>query len=130
MYSILVIDDEESIRAALGRVLTPEGYAVASAGTLTEGFAACARNKPDLIILDVNLPDGYGVDLCRKIKADPQLRHIPVFMLTGEAVEVENRLKGLEAGADDYILKPFTPSELIFRVKRILRDFPKKATPE
>ncbi|HNW44550.1 MAG TPA: response regulator [Elusimicrobiales bacterium] len=126
MYSILVIDDEESIRAALSRVLNPEGYTVSTAVNLAEGFDSCARNKPDLVILDVNLPDGYGIDLCRKIKSDPKLRHIPVFMLTGESIEVENRLAGLEAGADDYILKPFNPGELIFRIKRILRDVPKR----
>ena len=130
MYSILVIDDEESIRAALGRVLTPEGYAVSSAMNLAEGFESAVRNKPDLIILDVNLPDGYGIDLCRRIKTEPKLRHIPVFMLTGESIEVENRLAGLEAGADDYILKPFNPGELIFRIKRILRDLPRKVDPE
>lgn len=130
MYSILVVDDEESIRAALVRVLTPEGYTVITAENLTEGFAVCVRSKPDLIILDVNLPDGYGLDLCRKIKADQKLRHIPVFILTGESVDVDNRLSGLEAGADDYILKPFNPGELIFRIKRILRDVPKKVSPE
>jgi len=130
MYSILAVDDEQSILTALSRVLSPEGYTVVTAMSLTEGFEACVRNKPDLIILDVNLPDGYGVDLCRKIKADPKLRHIPVFMLTGEAIEVDNRLAGLEAGADDYILKPFNPGELIFRIKRILRDVPKRVTPQ
>ena len=130
MYSILVVDDEESIRAALTRVLTPEGYAIIEAATIAEGFSACVRNKPDLIIMDVNLPDGDGVSLCSKIKSDQKLRHIPIFMLTGESVDVDNRLAGLEAGADDYILKPFNPGELIFRVKRILRDVPKKVGPE
>lgn len=130
MYSILAVDDEQSILTALSRVLSPEGYTVITAMNLIEGFEACLRNKPDLIISDVNLPDGYGIDFCRKIKAEPKLRHIPVFLLTGEAIEVDNRLAGLEAGADDYILKPFNPGELIFRVKRILRDVPKRATPQ
>jgi len=130
MYSILVIDDEDSIRSALRRVLTSEGYAVTAGANLTEGFDLCVRNKPDLVILDVNLPDGNGMDLCLKIKADQKLRHIPVFMLTGESVQVENRVKGLDAGADDYILKPFNPAELIFRVKRILKAAPGKGSQE
>jgi len=70
------------------------------------------------------MPDGYGIDFCRKIKADPQLRHIPVIILTGDFVDVENRLEGLSSGADDYMLKPFNNGELVFRVKRSLRDVP------
>jgi len=130
MYSILVIDDDDSIRMALRRILGAEGYEVTDAANLAEGFSACVRNKPDLIILDVNLPDGLGMNLCRKIKADQKLRHIPVFMLTGESVEVTCRVEGLDAGADDYILKPFNPAEIILRVARILKAAPKSANPE
>jgi len=120
MYTILVIDDNEIIRSTLDKVLTAEGYAMSFAFNAEDGFKACFQNKPDLILLDVNLPDGDGIQLCRKIKAEPKIRHIPVLILTGEAVEVDRRMEGLDAGADDYILKPFNFKELVLRVRRII----------
>lgn len=120
MYNILVIDDNQIIRSTLGNILKPEGFAVSFAINAEDGFKACLQTKPDLVLLDVNLPDGDGVEVCRRIKAEQKIRHIPVFILTGEAIAVDRRTEGLEAGADDYILKPFNPKELILRVKRIL----------
>lgn len=125
MYTIVAIDDDPLIRSMLARILPPEGHELAFAVDCASGFQACIQNKPDLILLDVMLPDGSGVGLCRKIRSDPKLRHIPVLLLTGEAVTVENRVAGLEAGAEDYILKPFDPPDLIYRIKRILKDIRK-----
>ena len=118
MYTVLIIEDDPVIRSTLDKILTAEGYTVSFAINAEDGFNACLRNKPDLILLDVNLPDGDGIDLCRKIKAEQKIRHIPILILTGEAVDVERRMEGLEGGADDYILKPFSAKELVLRVKR------------
>jgi len=121
MYDILAIEDDPIIRAAFKRVLQPEGYKLTLAENGVSGLQACILNKPDLVLMDVHLPDGNGIELCRKIKADPRVRHIPVFIITGEAVTVENRMEGFDSGADDYILKPFSPEELILRIRRILK---------
>ncbi|OGS54100.1 MAG: hypothetical protein A3J79_01620 [Elusimicrobia bacterium RIFOXYB2_FULL_62_6] len=120
MYTILVTDDDPIVRGMLNQILTMEGYTLSFATTVKDGYTACLQNKPDLILLDVNLPDGSGVDLCRRIKAEQKVRHIPILLLTGEAVDAGCRTDGLEAGADDYILKPFDRKELILRIKRIL----------
>jgi DNA-binding response OmpR family regulator len=120
MYTILAVEDDAIVRTTLQRVLRSEGYDVALAPTAGAGLAECARLKPDAVVLDVHLPDGNGVDVCRAIKADPKLRHIPVLILTGDAVSLEDRTSGLDAGADDYILKPFEAQELLLRLKRLL----------
>lgn len=121
MYRILAIDDDAIIRRLLQQSMISEGYEFVMASTVAEGLAACERTKPDLILLDVNLPDGDGISTCKKIKADPKLRHIPVLILTGEASDVDHRVDGLQAGAEDYVLKPFLPRELVSRVKGILK---------
>lgn len=121
MYRILAIEDDPIIRRLLQQSMTSEGYECVTASTIAEGLTACERSKPDLVLLDVNLPDGNGIAACRTIKSDAKLRHIPVLLLTGEAADVEHRVDGLEAGAEDYILKPFMPRELASRVKGILK---------
>ncbi|MBI4425338.1 MAG: response regulator transcription factor [Elusimicrobia bacterium] len=120
MYRILAIDDDPIIRRLLQQAMSSEGFEVVLATTAAEGVATCGRSKPDLVLLDVNLPDGDGIDVCRRLKADAGLRHIPVLLLTGEAADVAFRVAGLEAGAEDYVLKPFLPRELVARVKGIL----------
>lgn len=122
MFRILAIEDDHIVRRSLSRTLAPEGYEVILAVNATSGLENVSRNKPDLILLDVNLPDGNGIDLCRKIKEDDKLRHVPILILTGESVSVENRVNGLEAGAEDYIIKPFSPKELLLRIKSILKQ--------
>lgn len=121
MYRILAIEDDPIIRRLLQQTMTSEGYECVTSPSITEGLAACERSKPDLVLLDVNLPDGNGIETCRKLKASATLRHIPVLLLTGEASDVSCRVDGLEAGAEDYILKPFLPRELTSRVKGILK---------
>lgn len=121
MYRILTIEDSPIMRQLLRRLLTGEGYECLSAADGLSGLKSCARNKPDLILLDVNLPDGNGIDFCRRLKSDAAARHIPVLLLTGEARGVENRIDGFEAGAEDYVTKPFNVKELLSRVKGILQ---------
>lgn len=121
MYRILTIEDSPIMRQLLRRLLSGEGYECLTASDGLSGLKSCTRDKPDLILLDVNLPDGNGIDFCRQLKSDPAARHIPVLLLTGEARGVENRIDGFEAGAEDYVTKPFNAKELLSRVKRILQ---------
>jgi len=121
MYRILTIEDSPIMRQLLRQLLSAEGYECITASDGLSGIKSCARHKPDLVLLDVNLPDGNGIDFCRTLKSDPASRHIPVLLLTGEAREVENRIDGFEAGAEDYVTKPFNVKELLSRVKGILQ---------
>lgn len=121
MYRIVVIEDNAGMRALLQKILAAEGFECLAAVDGASGRKACLQEKPDLILLDVHLPDANGIELCRKFKADPALHHIPILILTGEAYTVENRVDGLEAGADDYIIKPFNNKELVSRIKGILK---------
>ncbi len=127
MFSILAIEDDPIVRATLLRILRAAGYEVNVAYNATEGRKACSRLKPDAVILDIHLPDGNGVEVCRDLKADPRLRQTPVLMLTGDAVSLDDQQAGLEAGADDYLLKPFDAQELVLRLKRLLAPLRTKA---
>lgn len=121
MFRILAIDDSPIMRQLLRQILSGEGYECLTASDGLSGLKSCAKNKPDLVLLDVNLPDGNGIEFCRRLKSDPVGRHIPVLLLTGEARDVENRIDGFEAGAEDYITKPFNTKELMSRVRGILQ---------
>ena len=115
--SILVVDDEPEIRSLLTRYLGQSGYEMAA---VVDGISAkkfLADNKPDLIILDLKLPDIDGLELAREIRT---LGPIPIIMLTGVGTEVD-RVVGLELAADDYLSKPFSPRELLARIKAVLR---------
>ena len=105
MYRIVCIEDSPTMRKLLQKTLAGEGYECLVAGTLAQGLKVCNEDKPDLIVLDVNLPDGNGIDLCRQIKENQRLAHIPIVILTGEAFSVENRVEGIEAGTDVYVIK-------------------------
>lgn len=109
------------MRKVLTRMFTAEKYGVTTQGTVKEGFESCLKELPDLVILDVALPDGNGLDLCKRMKEHPRIKHIPIIILTGDATTVENRILGLEYGADDYVLKPFIPSGLLSRVAGIIK---------
>lgn len=121
MYRINVIEDDAVMRKLLAQSLAAEGYECVFSVNAATGYEACVQERPDLILLDVNLPDGNGIEVCRRLKADTKLRHIPILIVTGDANSVENRVAGLEAGADDYILKPFSVKELLSRLKGILK---------
>ena len=120
---VLIIEDEPDIRKTIDYNLSKESFEVVQAASIQEGERALASNKIDVIILDLMLPDGSGLTLCRDIKSDSKLKHIPVIILTAKTEEVD-RVVGFELGADDYVTKPFSVRELILRVKAILKRGP------
>ena len=117
---ILIIDDEPDFQDILRQVLEPAGYALLSALDGPSGLALMRRERPDLIVLDVNLPlqDGYAV--CREIRGDDEFADIPIVMITIRGRDAEI-ISGLECGADDYLAKPFKPRELTTRIRNLLR---------
>ncbi|HVF32793.1 MAG TPA: response regulator transcription factor [Acidimicrobiales bacterium] len=117
MTRLLVVDDDDQIRSLLRRVLAVEGYEVDLAATATAAARLLADAPPDLVLLDVNLPDDDGRDLLAKIR---QTSDVPVVLLTGLGEEAD-RILGLKLGADDYVVKPFSPGELVARIQNILR---------
>jgi two-component system phosphate regulon response regulator PhoB len=117
---ILVVEDERSIRDMLAFNLGRAGYAVAGAGDGREARAAIADGFPDVVLMDWMLPDISGLELTRQLKRDPETREIPIIMVTARAEE-DDRVRGLDGGADDYIVKPFSPRELLARIRAALR---------
>jgi two-component system phosphate regulon response regulator PhoB len=117
---ILVVDDEPDLLELVRFNLTQAGYDVETAETGTDGIEKARRRRPDLLVLDVMLPDLPGTEVCRRVRADAELSGLPVLMLTARSEEID-RVVGLELGADDYVTKPFSPRELILRVQAILR---------
>ena len=122
---ILVVDDDPNVQRLLSYTLKQEGYEVVVASDGAEGFRQWGAENPALILLDVMLPklDGYAV--ATKIRAEEVDAHVPIIMLTAEA-EVEQKIRGLRAGADDYLVKPFHPAELLARIKSLLARFAPK----
>lgn len=119
-HCVLIVEDEPDIRKTIDYNLSKESFKVVQAESIAEGEKALAANKIDVIILDLMLPDGSGLTLCRDIKSDTKTKHIPVIILTAKTEEVD-RIVGFELGADDYVTKPFSVRELILRVKAILK---------
>ena len=109
---ILIIEDEPDIRKTIDYNLSKESFKVLQAASIQEGEQILASDKIDLVILDLMLPDGSGLTLCRDIKSESQTKHIPVIILTAKTEEVD-RVVGFELGADDYVTKPFSVRELI-----------------
>ena len=118
--NILVIEDEPDIRRNLEYNLGREGFKASSVGSLDEANEKLKSKKFDLILLDLMLPDGSGLDLCKKIKSNSETETIPIIILTAKDDEVD-KVVGFELGADDYVTKPFSVRELILRVKAILK---------
>ncbi|MBW5405509.1 phosphate regulon transcriptional regulator PhoB [Morganella morganii] len=117
---ILVVEDEAPIREMVCFVLEQNGYQPIEADDYDAAIARLVEPFPDLVLLDWMIPGGSGIQVIKYMKRDSQLREIPVMMLTARGEE-EDRVKGLETGADDYLTKPFSPKELVARVKAILR---------
>ena len=117
---ILIIEDEPDIRKTLEYNLSREGFDVICASSLSEGKDSINAAKFSLILLDLMLPDGSGLDLCRELKSDPKKNLIPIIILTAKDDEVD-KVVGFELGADDYVTKPFSVRELILRVKAVLK---------
>lgn len=118
--TILVVDDEASIRDMLRVALEMAEYSVMEAADAQEAHGLIIDNKPDLILLDWMLPGASGVELARRLKREDVTQEIPIVMLTAKGEE-DNKIQGLEVGADDYITKPFSPRELVARLKAVLR---------
>ena len=117
---ILVVDDEPDVLELVVFHLEKEAYKVAVADTGDKALKMARESLPSLLILDLMLPGSNGLEICRLLRCDPRTRDIPILMLTARAAE-ENRIKGLEFGAHDYVTKPFSPRELVLRIQTILR---------
>lgn len=120
MQRILMVDDEQDIIELLSYNLSREGFEVATATDGEEALKKIMAKNFDLVILDLMMPGIQGMELCRILRNDPKTKYLPIIMLTAKTEEVD-RILGLEMGADDYITKPFSPRELIARIKAVLR---------
>lgn len=117
---LLLIEDEAPIREMLRIALNRHGFQVDEAANAAAGMALINQNAPDLILLDWMLPDQNGIDVAKKLKSEYKTRDIPIIMVTAKGEE-EDKIKGLETGADDYVTKPLSPRELVARIKTVLR---------
>src|SRR5512140_4045510 len=118
--TILGVEDEKEIRDLLAHYLRKEGFSPILAPDGETGFLKARKEKPDLVLLDILLPKADGLEVLRAIRSDETIGRTPVVMLTAKGDETD-RVVGLELGADDYILKPFSPREVVARIKAILR---------
>ena len=122
---ILIIEDEKDIVKMLDYNLKKEGFKVLSANNGEDGLDMARKENPDLALLDLMLPGMDGLDVCKAIKNDAKTAHIPIIILTAKVQEAD-KIVGLELGADDYVTKPFSPRELIARIKAVLRRVKEK----
>jgi two-component system alkaline phosphatase synthesis response regulator PhoP len=124
---ILIVEDDPDIAELVARYLDKAGYATTRAASGREALRLVAAKVPDLVVLDLMLPQVDGLEVCRAVRADEHTAGIPIIMLTARAEESE-RIVGLELGADDYLAKPFSPNELVARVRALLRRAHRAAT--
>ena len=117
---VLVADDTDSVRALFQKLLTADGHEVISVEDGIEALDAIQRHRPDVILLDVGMPGLDGIEVCRRLKSDPETRLTPVVLVTGLS-DLSDRIKGIEAGADDFLSKPVHPHELRARVVSLSR---------
>ena len=122
---MLVVEDEESITVPLTAALEREGFDAAVAGTAAEALDLAQRADPDIVLLDLMLPDGSGLDVCRELR---RTSRVPIIVVTARGDEAD-RIVGLELGADDYVVKPFSARELVARIRAVLRRTEETATP-
>ena len=119
-YKILIVDDDRVIRKVLEAALINEGYQVIIATDGSEGLQQARTQRPDLVVTDKMMPVMNGFELTRRLRQDPDFIHLPILVLTSES-ELEDKLGAFEAGADDYLPKPFESAELIVRIASLLR---------
>ena len=120
MPDVLVVEDEPDIRNLIVHHLTRDGFRCRAVASGAEALQRVKTATPDLVVLDLMLPGMDGLDVCRRLRSDPASAVVPIIMLTAKADEVD-RILGLEMGADDYVVKPFSPKELVARVRAVLR---------
>ena len=118
---VLIVDDEPDVLRLVALRLKKSGYEILAASDGKEGFDIISSEKPDLVLLDLRLPNMDGVDICKQVKNDEVLRHIPIILFTATSdIEVADKAK--EAGANDYMVKPFEPDELLEKISGIIQD--------
>jgi DNA-binding response OmpR family regulator len=118
--TVLVVDDQRELAELVQRALEQEGFDVVIADSGEAGLEIARAHRPDLIVLDLGMPGIDGLEVCRELRADPRQRRLPILVLSARASEAD-RVLGLETGADDYLVKPFGPRELVARVRALLR---------
>ncbi|HJT32054.1 MAG TPA: response regulator [Pirellulales bacterium] len=128
-HRILVVDDEEDLLELIRYNLAKEGYRVTCVGTGEDALREARGNPPDLIVLDLLLPNVDGLEVCKLLKNDPRTKHVPIVMLTAKGDEAD-MVTGLELGADDYISKPFSPRVLTARIRAVLRRAQEPPSPD
>ncbi|WP_243357945.1 response regulator [Fundidesulfovibrio terrae] len=127
--SVLIVEDDEDILQLLEYNFRNAGFEVTTAGDGLDALAKIRRQRPDLVLLDIMLPGADGFEVCKNIKRDPKTAQVPVIMLTARGEEVD-RIVGLELGADDYVVKPFSPRELILRARAVLKRLGSDSAPK
>jgi len=125
--AILIIEDETSVRESIRDILSLENIECTLVGSGEEGLAVARQSHPRMVVTDVQLPDISGFQVCQSLKRDPESRATPVVMMSGRFTEPQDRVQGLESGADEYFLKPFDPAYFLARIKSILRATPQAA---
>lgn len=117
---VLIVEDEKDILQLVKLYLEKEGFRTVTASTGAEGLTCVKQDKPDLVVLDLMLPEVDGLEVCKRLRASPETAMVPIIMLTAKAEESDTVI-GLELGADDYVTKPFSPKALVARVKAMFR---------
>ncbi len=118
---IVIVDDDPNMRDSLTDVLELENYEIITAASGKEGLLKIRQEKPTLVILDLQLPDIAGLELCQILRQDKETAGLPIIMLTGRFINSEDKVSGLDLGADEYLTKPVNPPELVTRIKILLR---------
>ena len=124
MAKIVIAEDEPDIRELIAFTLRFAGYEVVAGANGLEGYELAKREKPDLVMLDVRMPKMTGYEACQRIKSEPDIAHIPVVFLSAKGQDNEIQ-QGLQAGAEEYMLKPFAPDQLTERIRAILKKYGK-----